>query len=157
MRNRRLRIPDEINAADLSKYRGAYVMAEGKLKAAKANLKKAQVNMAYTKVVAPIGGKISKSAIDPGNLVRADDTVLTAIGSSIPIKASFDIDERTLARVVRLMNEGVIPKDPTGIPVDMWMADQTERDKPPERQHRFRRYLRRYHHRHPARARRLRQ
>lgn len=122
--------PDAINAEEVVKYRGAYVVAEGKLKSAKANLKKARVNMGYTKVRAPIAGRISKSMIDPGNLVVADNTVLTAIGASDPIKAAFDVDERTLARVLRLMDEGVIPKDPTGIPVDLWMADQTERDKP---------------------------
>jgi RND family efflux transporter MFP subunit len=121
---------DAINAEQLNMYRGAYVIADGKLKAAKANLKKAQVNMAYTKVVAPIAGKVSKTTIHAGNLVRADDTILTSIGASNPIKASFDVDERTLARVLRLMDEGVIAKDPTGIPVDMWMADETERDPP---------------------------
>lgn len=124
------RAPGAINDEEVSKYRGAYVMAEGKLKAAKANLKKAKVNMAWTKVRAPISGKISKSMIDPGNLVVADDTILTAIGSTNPIKASFDVDERTLARVLRLMEQGVLPKDPTGIPVDMWMADETEKDSP---------------------------
>jgi RND family efflux transporter MFP subunit len=121
---------EAINAEQLNTYRGAYVVAKGKLKAAEASLKRAQVNMAYTKVVAPIGGKVSKTAIHAGNLVRADDTILTSIGASNPIKASFDVDERTLARVLRLMDEGVIPKDPTGIPVDMWMADETERDRP---------------------------
>jgi RND family efflux transporter MFP subunit len=129
-RVQRLHVPSEVSAEDVNKFRGAYIMADGKQKAAKANLKKAQVNMGYTKVVAPIGGRVSKTAIHAGNLVRADDTILTSIGASNPIKASFDIDERTLARVLRLMDEGVIPKDPTGIPVDMWLADQTERDKP---------------------------
>ena len=122
--------PGAIGAEDLVKYRGAFVIAEGKLKAAKAMLKKAQVNMAYTQVKAPLAGRVSKSMIDPGNLVVADNTILTGIGASDPIKASFDVDERTLARVLRLMDAGVIPKDPTGILVDMWMADQTERDKP---------------------------
>ncbi len=65
------------------------------------DLKKAQVNMAYTKVRAPLSGRISKAAIDPGNLVKADDTVLTSIGSVDPIKAYFDVDERTVLRVLR--------------------------------------------------------
>ncbi|HTU21917.1 MAG TPA: efflux RND transporter periplasmic adaptor subunit [Gemmataceae bacterium] len=119
-----------INLEEIVKYRGAFVIADGKLKSAKANLKKAQVNMGYTKVRAPIAGQISKSMIDPGNLVVADNTILTSIGTTDPMKASFDVDERTLARVLRLMKEGVIPHDPTGLPVDMWMADQTDRDKP---------------------------
>ena len=62
-RNQRLRMtnPGAIGAEDLVKYRGAFVIAEGKLKAAKAMLKKAQVNMAYTQVKAPLAGRVSKS------------------------------------------------------------------------------------------------
>ena len=37
--------------------------------------------------------------IDPGNLVKADDTVLTTIVSLDPIYAYFDVDERTQLRV----------------------------------------------------------
>jgi RND family efflux transporter MFP subunit len=102
-------------------------MSDGKLKAAKAQLKMAQVNMGYTQVRAPISGRISKTAVDPGNLVRADDTVLTSIGSTTPIKAYFDVDERTVLRVLDLMEQGVIPKDPTGVPVEMGLANDEGR------------------------------
>lgn len=130
LRIQKLRSGETTSEEERNKFRGAYVMAEGKLKAAKAALKKAQVNMAYTKVLAPIAGKISKSAVDPGNLVKADDTVLTGIGSMNPIKATFDVDERTLVRILRLMYEGVVSKDPTGTPVQMWLADESDSDKP---------------------------
>jgi RND family efflux transporter MFP subunit len=120
----------DTNEEEKNKFRGAYVMAEGKLEAAKATLKKAQINMAYTRVLAPLSGTISKAAVDAGNLVQADSTMLTAIGASDPIKATFDLDERTLTRILRLMNEGVIPKDPTGTPVQMWLADQSDQDSP---------------------------
>lgn len=131
-RAQQLRVPTEISAEDVNKYRGAYVVSEGKLKAARANLKKATINMAYTKVVAPIGGQVSKSALDPGNLVRADDTILTSIGASDPMKATFDLDERTLSRVLRLIKKGVLNKDFTGTPVQMWMADEDQDENPPQ-------------------------
>jgi RND family efflux transporter MFP subunit len=117
----------QISPEEYNKYRGAYVMSEGKLKAAKATLKKAQVNMAYTKVHAPLSGRISKAVIDPGNLVKADDTILTSIGSVDPIKAYFDVDERTVLRVVDLIEQGVLPKDPTGLRVEMGLADEENR------------------------------
>lgn len=123
-RVQKLRPPDQISYEELNKWRGGYIMSEGKLKAAKANLKKAQVNMAYTKVVAPIEGTISRRMIDPGNLVKADDTVLTAIGAVNPIKAYFDVDERTVGRVLHLMEKGEIPGDPIGVPVRMGLADE---------------------------------
>ena len=94
---------------------------------ARADLKIAQVNMDYCRVLAPISGRISKVAIDPGNLVRADDTVLTSIGDSDPIKAYFDVDERTLTRILHLMEAGVIPKEATGVEVEMGLADEEDR------------------------------
>jgi RND family efflux transporter MFP subunit len=119
----KLRNGIESSQEEKNKFHGAYIMSEGKLKAAKANLKKAQVNMGYTKVVAPIDGTISRRMIDPGNLVKADDTILTAIGSVNPIKAYFDVDERTVDRVLHLMEKGEIPGDPIGVPVHMGLAD----------------------------------
>src|SRR5206468_2169421 len=79
------------------------------------------------RVLAPISGRISKVALDPGNLVKADDTVLTSIGDSNPIKAYFDVDERTLTRILRLMEQGVIPKEAYGVPVEMALADEEDR------------------------------
>jgi RND family efflux transporter MFP subunit len=86
--------------------------------------------MAYTRVLAPLTGTISKAAVDPGNLVQADSTMLTTIGASDPIKATFDLDERTLSRILRLMKEKIVPRDPTGTPVKMWLADQSDQDTP---------------------------
>src|SRR5262245_10276026 len=34
----------------------------------------AKVNLGYTKVLAPIAGKIGRRFVDPGNLIKADDT-----------------------------------------------------------------------------------
>lgn len=40
--------------------------------AAKAAVEDAKINLSYTKVVAPISGRIGRSSIDPGNLVGPD-------------------------------------------------------------------------------------
>ncbi|MGD9646711.1 MAG: efflux RND transporter periplasmic adaptor subunit [Pirellulales bacterium] len=76
--------------------------AEGTLKAARALLKIAQVNMGYTKVKAPVSGRVSRPFIDPGNLVKADDTILTRIVAQDPMWVYFDLDERTMLRLRRL-------------------------------------------------------
>ena len=117
----------EISPEELNKFKGAHAIADGKLKAAKANLKKAQVNMGYTQVTSPLSGRISRALVDPGNLVKADDTVLVAIGSVDPIKAYFDVDERTVLRVIDLIKQGVLPKDPTGVLVEMGLANEDDR------------------------------
>ena len=39
--------------------------------------------------------------VDPGNMVKADDTVLTTVVTQDPIYAYFDIDERNALRLSR--------------------------------------------------------
>jgi multidrug efflux pump subunit AcrA (membrane-fusion protein) len=86
--------------------------AEGTLKAARAVLKIAQVNMGYTKVKAPVSGRVSRPFIDPGNLVKADDTILTRIVAQDPMWVYFDLDERTMLRLRRLdMKENQVTRD----------------------------------------------
>jgi multidrug efflux system membrane fusion protein len=74
-------------------------------KAAQAAFEAARLNLAYTRVIAPIAGRVSKAEITVGNLV--DTTViLTSIVSSKPIYASFDGDESTYLRVARAAQQG---------------------------------------------------
>ncbi len=56
--------------------------------------------------MAPISGLIGRTFITPGNLVMADQTVLTTIVSQDPIYVYFDVDEPTVLRVQQLIREG---------------------------------------------------
>jgi RND family efflux transporter MFP subunit len=86
----------------------------------------AQLNLDFTKVRAPIAGLVSRQYIDAGNLVKADDTLLTVIVSHDKMYAYFDVDERTLLRLRRMMQDGLLPADPTEakMPVKMGLADE---------------------------------
>jgi RND family efflux transporter MFP subunit len=75
---------------------------------AKASRDLAQLYLSYCTIRASISGRISRRNIDPGNLVKADDTVLTTVVSLDPIYAYFDLDERTTLRLQRLVREGKI-------------------------------------------------
>src|SRR5262249_44680787 len=48
-------------------------------------------------------GRLSRRYIDPGNLVKADDTILTTIVALDPMHAYFDVDERTVIRFRNLL------------------------------------------------------
>jgi membrane fusion protein, multidrug efflux system len=74
--------------------RQAFLAATGALEQARQALETAQINLDFSKVSAPISGRIDRRRVTPGNLVRADDTVLTTIVSIDPIYFYFDIDER---------------------------------------------------------------
>lgn len=82
--------------------------ARATLKAAIAARDAAQLNLDFTKVTAPISGRISRRLVDVGNLVKADDTLLVTIVASDPLYVYFDVDERTLLRLRRLAKDGKI-------------------------------------------------
>ena len=69
----------------------------------------AELNRDFTHITSPITGRISRRLVDPGNLIKADDTPLVTVMSLNPIYAYFDIDERTVLRLERLIREGKIP------------------------------------------------
>lgn len=86
--------------------KAAEMQAEGALKAA-------QLNIEFTHVVAPIGGRVSRHLVSVGNLVQGSDsggaTLLTSIVSLDPIYIYFDMDEATYLKYNRLYFEGKRP------------------------------------------------
>lgn len=87
--------------------------AEAGLEAQMAMLDIAKLNLEFTRITSPITGRISRRLVDPGNLVKADDTPLVTVMSLNPIYAYFDIDERTVLKFERLIREGKVqsPRD----------------------------------------------
>lgn len=101
--------------------------AEATWKAAIAAQDLAELNLSYTQILAPINGRISRRLVDPGNLVRADDTLLATIVSLDPIYAYFDLDERTVLRLRRLLEEGKLLKTPKSeVVVQVALADEED-------------------------------
>ncbi|MFO1021834.1 MAG: efflux RND transporter periplasmic adaptor subunit [Planctomycetales bacterium] len=82
--------------------------AAAALEGAIASQKLADLNLSYTRVLAPLSGRLSRRLVDVGNLVQADTTILANIVSINPIHAYFDVDERTVLRLRRLIQEGKI-------------------------------------------------
>jgi multidrug efflux system membrane fusion protein len=82
--------------------------AQANLRAAKAALHSAQLNLGYTEVRAPVAGRVGRLEITVGNLVAAGPAapVLTTLVSVSPIYASFDADERTIAKALGELPSG---------------------------------------------------
>jgi RND family efflux transporter MFP subunit len=113
-----------IGQEDYDKIVGDRAEASGMLAVAKANRDLSLLNLSYTKVQAPIAGRISRRMIDPGNMVKADETALTTIVSLDPIHAIFDVDERTALRLQRLVRARKMKSPEDGMPVFMGLADE---------------------------------
>lgn len=78
----------------------AEAIAAAELGAVEAALDTAQLNLEFTTVTAPIGGRLSRALITAGNLVDSS-TLLTTIVSDSPIYAYFDADEQSYLNYVR--------------------------------------------------------
>ncbi len=77
---------------------------------AEAALNTAKLNLGYTKVTAPISGRVSRYLVTAGNMIQSADlanvSLLTTIVSVDPMYAYFDVDERTVQRVWQSIREG---------------------------------------------------
>lgn len=74
-------------------------------RAAEAAWEAARLNLGFTRVHAPIDGRVSKAEVTAGNLVDPN-VILTSVVSNDPIHASFDGDEDTYLRVGALARQG---------------------------------------------------
>jgi len=78
---------------------------------AQAALEAAEVNLSYTRILAPVAGRASRAEWTVGNVVStgANAPVLTTVVSISPIYASFDVDEQTYLRYLGGESRGNVP------------------------------------------------
>jgi multidrug efflux system membrane fusion protein len=115
-----------ISQQQLDQDKAAVDEAAARIKAAQAALEVYKLNLEFTKVTAPISGLISRYYYTPGNLVMQDQTLLTTVVSVDPMYAYFDMDEPTLLRVKRAINEGRIKLPAQGADIPILMGLQGE-------------------------------
>jgi RND family efflux transporter MFP subunit len=84
------------SAQTLDDRRREFDSAQANVRGAQAAADRAALDLEYTEIVAPLGGRIDRRLISAGNLVQTDQTVLTTIVSLDPIDFYFDVDERRL-------------------------------------------------------------
>ncbi|KAB0679708.1 efflux RND transporter periplasmic adaptor subunit [Aureimonas leprariae] len=85
----------------------AFATAQANANSSRAALQRAQLDMQYTEIRAPIAGRMSRREVSIGDLVSANDTVLTNIVSVDPINFYFDVDERTYLAYQQLSAGGL--------------------------------------------------
>lgn len=114
-----------ISKQDLDKYEAAEEEAAAAVQASKANLESYQINLEFTRVTSPIDGRVSRYNLTIGNLVNADQTLLTTVVSQDPMYVYYDVDEITLLGFMRrLMASDVDPLPSKKFKVYMGLADE---------------------------------
>ncbi|MGA2256972.1 MAG: efflux RND transporter periplasmic adaptor subunit [Thermoguttaceae bacterium] len=103
--------------------------AAAAVKVAEATLKTAELNLDFTRITAPVSGRVSRYLVTVGNLIQSADqanvTLLTTIVSVDPMYAYFDADERTVLRVRQLIRKGKAkPAGEVAMPVTLGLANE---------------------------------
>src|SRR5712671_1601765 len=82
------------------------------LKAARARLAEARLNLSYTKVESPVSGVASRSQRSEGSLVSGPDVLLTSVVQYDPIWANFGVADNEQTRLQKDIQEGklLMPK-----------------------------------------------
>ena len=107
----------EKNAASVQSLEKAVADAgtfDAQILAKKEEIKQYQLDLEFSRITAPIAGRISRAMLTEGNLVNAggSDPVLTTIVALTPVYVYFSVDERTLQRYMRSQ-----PKETPDAPV----------------------------------------
>ncbi len=117
-----------IAAEEVDIRRGNQLAAAAEVQAAEAELAAAALQLEFTKITAPVAGRISRDLVTPGNLVTggsAGATMLTTIRSLDPIHVYFEAGESAYLKYMRLDREGKRPSSRgTPNPVELSLADE---------------------------------
>ncbi|HWT96872.1 MAG TPA: efflux RND transporter periplasmic adaptor subunit [Terriglobales bacterium] len=86
--------------------------ARAAVAATQAQLETAKLNLSFTQVRAPIDGRVSRADLTEGNLVNADQSVLTTLVSTDRVYVYFDVDERVYLKYVDMQHKGELTAAP---------------------------------------------
>lgn len=105
-RGERLRSSNAISAELAESRSSAAAEARAGVAAIQAQLDLARLNLSFTRVTAPISGRVSRAQFTAGNIVSADVTPLTSVVSTDKVYAYFDADERVYLKYTQLARNG---------------------------------------------------
>lgn len=109
-----------VSKQDFDDANATLAQAKADVAVAKANVETARINLDYTKIVAPIGGRIDKSALTPGALVTASQTtILTTIRTIDPINVDVSASSTDLLNWRQALKEGRLKFSGTDVSVKL--------------------------------------
>jgi multidrug efflux system membrane fusion protein len=108
----------------LDERRQQFLSAQADVNGAQAAQTQARLDLGFTEIRAPISGRISRKLVTEGNLIRANETLLTTIAALDPIYFYFDVDERSYLAYERMSRNGSGPQ--TGYEIAVALADEPE-------------------------------
>lgn len=127
--------PGAVSREEYDQYAAAVQEASASLAAANADANRSAIDLKYTNVTAPIGGRIDRAFVSKGTLLTggvSSGTLLTKIVDEQPMYVYFDVDERSLLRYMRerSASRDTAPGSLRDIGVDCFVRLADEKDYP---------------------------
>ena len=120
-RYRKLLEQDSIAAQQVDQQAALVRQLEGTVKVGQAQVDNAKLQLSYTRITAPISGRLGLRTVDQGNMVRGSDAAGIAVITQVdPMGVIFTIPQDTLPRVLARLRAGERP------PVEAWDREQKE-------------------------------
>ena len=118
-RYRQLLAQDSIAAQQVDQQAALVRQLEGTVRVGQAQVDNAKLQLSYTRITAPISGRLGLRTVDAGNMVRGSDAAGIAVITQVdPMGVLFTIPQDTLPRVLARLNAGEKP------PVEAWDREQ---------------------------------
>lgn len=125
VRLEKLKLTNAISDSDLELARANVNVAQGQLETLRAAVQRAELDLEFTQIRAPISGYIGRSLVMRKNIVAADTTILTTIVSSNPIHVHFELDESSYLLYRKLVQNGELPTvDAGGVSVSLGLSNE---------------------------------
>ena len=105
-RARRLLEAQAVSQSDVDRLTAEVRSAQAALAAARARVQSRALDVEFAHVRAPISGRISDRRVDPGNIVGANESLLTTINALDPIYFTFDVPESLFLKAQRQRQAG---------------------------------------------------
>lgn len=120
-RGERLIADNAIARRDYEEKQNAAREAEANRLAARAALESARLNLEYTRITAPVAGRLSRAEVTVGNVVAAGpgSPPLTTLVSVARMYAAFDVDEQSFLAAIN-------GKRGDGVPVHLGLANEDD-------------------------------
>lgn len=106
-RYQKLYAQDSLAKQDLDTQTATVGQYQGAVKADQAQIDSAKLNLEYTKITAPVSGRVGLRLVDPGNMVHSSDTTgIVTITQIQPIAVTFSVPQTYVQTVLKALHQG---------------------------------------------------
>jgi multidrug efflux system membrane fusion protein len=114
-----------VSKGELDTRKSEAAQAEADRLGADARLQQAELNLSFTRITAPMAGRVGAALIKPGNLVAPGESLLSTLVSIDPVHVVFEGDERAYLRYQDMVRAGERDSSRTsGTPVEVALANE---------------------------------